>query len=320
MKDIDHLALDGRSLQLFLAVLETESVTAAAARLGITQSAVSHSLDRLRRIFDDPLFVKSGRGIVATARAEALEPAARDLLARMKDVVSAGQFDPGRISRRLVIAANDFQRDLLLPPLFRQLRRSAPELRLQIVPSGLAPVELLRKDKCDLVITAFPPRGSDILQQRLLSDEIVCFYDPQQRPPPADARQFADAEHIGVDFDGSEKGRLGMIVGAGGRRPKVAVVAPNFAGIAPFLRGSRLISCLPRLMRLGQMRGFAWAPLPEPIEPVSFYVAWHLRERDSAINHWIRKQLFEIAANLSGRPSTERRKTASPEPASIDQG
>ena len=85
MNDFDHLDLDGRSLRLFLAVLEHGSVTAAAGELGLTQSAVSHALARLRAILRDPLFVKSGRGIVATAHAEALAPQARALLTRMEE-------------------------------------------------------------------------------------------------------------------------------------------------------------------------------------------------------------------------------------------
>ena len=71
MNDFDWYALDARLLRLLVAVAQTGSVTAAAQRLGVTQSAVSHQLDRLRAIVGDPLFVKSGRGIVATASTEA---------------------------------------------------------------------------------------------------------------------------------------------------------------------------------------------------------------------------------------------------------
>jgi len=77
------LDLDGHLLQLLLAVVEAGSVTGAAQRLGVTQSAVSHLLDKLRTITGDPLFVKSGRGIVATARAEELAAQARGIIARL---------------------------------------------------------------------------------------------------------------------------------------------------------------------------------------------------------------------------------------------
>ena len=83
MRKFDHSDLDGHLLQLLIAILETGSITRAAQRLGVTQSAVSHLLNKLRTITGDALFVKSGRGIVATARAEALVLEARKLLTSM---------------------------------------------------------------------------------------------------------------------------------------------------------------------------------------------------------------------------------------------
>src|SRR3990172_2614702 len=118
MKKIDQLALDGHALRLFLAVLNEGSVTAAAARLGLTQSAVSHALQKLRDIDGDPLFVKSGRGIIATAHARSLAQQARALLDAMKVFASGASFDASTARLAFTIAANDFQRVLLLPPLF----------------------------------------------------------------------------------------------------------------------------------------------------------------------------------------------------------
>jgi hypothetical protein len=69
MSGIDHLRLDGNLLQFFVAVMETGSISNAAERLNLSQSAVSHQVEKLRAIVGDPLLVKSGRGIVATARA-----------------------------------------------------------------------------------------------------------------------------------------------------------------------------------------------------------------------------------------------------------
>ena len=84
MSDLDWSDLDARLLRLLVAVVETGSVTGAAHRLGVTQSAVSHLVGKLKRIVGDALFVKSGRGIVATARAEALAIRARDLLRELE--------------------------------------------------------------------------------------------------------------------------------------------------------------------------------------------------------------------------------------------
>jgi DNA-binding transcriptional LysR family regulator len=81
---LDHRDLDGRLLELLVAVFEEGSITRAAARLGVTQSAVSHLLDKLRGITGDALFVKSGRGIVATVRAEVLAGQAREVLDQLR--------------------------------------------------------------------------------------------------------------------------------------------------------------------------------------------------------------------------------------------
>ena len=139
MSRFDGSDLDGRLLQLLLAVLETGSITAAAARLGVTQSAVSHLLDKLRAITGDPLFVKRGRGIVPTAHAEGLAAPARELLRQMGQFAQGAAFDPARWHADLTIAANDFQRDLLPPPLAARLRGAASRRRSTMPSAGPPP-------------------------------------------------------------------------------------------------------------------------------------------------------------------------------------
>ena len=90
----DWSELDAGLLQMLVAVLDSGSITAAAERLGVTQSAVSHLLNKLRGITGDALFVKSGRGVVATARAEALGVQARELLRDLERFARSGSFEP----------------------------------------------------------------------------------------------------------------------------------------------------------------------------------------------------------------------------------
>ncbi len=113
MSQPDHLDLDGRLLQLLVTVLDTGSVTAAAQRLGVTQSAVSHGLERLRAIVGDALFVKAGRGIAPTERARALGIQARELLAGLQRLAEPERFDPASLRGEITIAANDLQCHLL---------------------------------------------------------------------------------------------------------------------------------------------------------------------------------------------------------------
>ena len=200
MNDFDHYDLDGHALRLFLAVLDTGSVTGAADELSVTQSAVSHALQKLRAIVRDPLFVKSGRGIVATAHAQSLAPRARDLLANMQDFSRGAHFHPATADLSLVIAANDLQRDLLLPGFSLALEGAVRRLSLRIVPSDAPTADILRDGTCDLLITPFPPEGADILQRNLFRDEYVCFYDPACRAPPASKAEYLAARHVTVVY------------------------------------------------------------------------------------------------------------------------
>ncbi len=168
MNDFDEFRLDTHALRLLVAVVDAGSITGAAVQLGITQSGVSHQLDKLRRLTGDPLFVKNGRGIVATARALRLADEARDLLQRLHGFAHLGAFDPLRWQASLTVAANDLQRDVLLPPLLARLRTQAPGVTLRVVPSNVPSVDMLRSGQCDLVISPRPPDGSDIVQKRLL--------------------------------------------------------------------------------------------------------------------------------------------------------
>ncbi|WP_300300269.1 LysR family transcriptional regulator [Ferrovibrio sp.] len=301
MSKFDHLALDGHSLQLFLAVLEEGSVTAAAARLGLTQSAVSHSLQKLREIARDPLFVKSGRGIIATGHAHALAEQARRLLDDMQAFSSGAQFEPASADLDLTIAANDFQRDLLLPTLLRQLEAATRSVRLRAIPSQLPSAEMLRENRCELLISPVPPAGTDMLQKRLLSDRYVCYYDAAMRSPPRRADDYLQARHVTVVYSDNERLQFDKRLLAAGHRREVAVSVPNFSGVPAFLRGTPMLASLPSLLRDGLMRDFAQVPIPLPeiyqqgVGDLPMYMVWHRRVQNDPAHIWLRAQVERAA-------------------------
>lgn len=247
MSKIDHLALDGHALRLFLAVLEEGSVTGAATRLGVTQSAVSHNIRKLRRVLNDPLFVKSGRGIVATAHALSLREPARALLDAMKGFAQGADFDPAGANLSLVIAANDFQRDLLLPTLFRRLDQAVRQITLRVIPSDLPTPDMLREGRCDLLISPFPPGGGDIVQKRLLVDRYVALYDPRRRGPARTRKEYESARHVTVVYPDNERLGFDKRLSECGIRRDIAVSVPSFAGVPAFLRDTDMLATLPRL-------------------------------------------------------------------------
>jgi DNA-binding transcriptional LysR family regulator len=302
MSQFDHLDLDGHALRLFLAVLEEGSVSGAAGRLGVTQSAVSHALIKLRTILKDPLFVKSGRGIVATAHAQALAEPARRLVAGLKEFAASQAFDARTTALSLTVAANDLQRDLVLPGLLASLERTFASVRLRVVPSDQPTPDMLREERCDLVISPFPPEGVDILQKRLFAAEYVCFYDAAARARPSAADYFA-ADHVTVVYTTRVGLSFDRAMEAAGHRRRFVVAVPNFAGVPAFLRGSRRLATLPSGLAASVMRGFDSCPLPVRVEGESFamFMAWHRRHALDPAHGLVREKLAREAIKLGRR-------------------
>lgn len=314
MSKIDHLDIDGHVLALFLAVLEEGSVTSAARRLGVTQSAVSHGLQKLRRVIHDPLFAKSGRGIVATAHAHALAADARALLDAMKAFGSGASFDPAAAQLSITIAANDFQRDLLLPGLVRRVTAAVKSFTLRVIPSQSPSPAMLRDNRCDLLITPVPPVGIDIVQKRLLQDHYVCFYDPAVRPPPATRAQYLAARHVTVVYTDNERLDFDRRLGASGVVRDIAISVPDFTAVPAFLRGSDLLASMPSLLDRQLMRDFASVRIPlaagaGAMTALPMYMVWHQRFQKDPAHSWLRAQLeTSVAAGVSSKAGAAARR------------
>lgn len=295
MKEIDFLALDGKSLRTFLVVLEELSVSKAAERLGVTQSAVSHILDKLRLALGDPLFVRSGRNITATERAISLHEPVRAVLDELKALTSQRVFDPLMGSLEFTIAANDFQRDLIFPSLIRELRSEGVDITFNFIPSGHPTTDLLRQGHCQLLITPFPPDGPDIFQKRLFDDEERCFYDAKVRNAPKSKADFMTADYIDVPF--KDAARVVKNVSQGNRiKPKITV--PNFSDTAVYLKNSDMLTFQLSLMSRTHFQPFASVAIPVGGMSLTMYMAWHKREHIDPASQWLRKKIEARIAHI----------------------
>lgn len=303
MRNFDWSDLDARLLLLLVAVVETGSITGAAQRLGVTQSAVSHLLDKLRGITGEALFVKSGRGIAATARAEELAAQARELLRQLQQFAQSAEFDPGRWRTTLTIAANDFQRDLLLPALAARLRQAAPGVALRIIPSAVPRLDMLRSDDCQLVISPRPPEGGDIVQKRLFEDRYRVFYDPAVREAPRTAADYLAANHATVVYEPRRSLDLDQHLAARGVARRFTVMVPSFGALPAFVRGTALLATAPGLLARHALQGLASCPPPVACPGMPMYAIWHVRYQQDAAHRWLRGELDAVVAPaLAGTP------------------
>lgn len=297
MRKIDFYQLDGQILRTFLVILEESSVSLAAERLEVTQSAVSHTLAKLRAILGDPLFVRSGQGLTPTETALSLKAPAQEVLDRLQALTDQRPFDPRSESMRFVVAANDMQRDLIFPKLARDARRDGIDVSLELKPSGIPSVGLLRDARCDLILTPLPPDAPDLIQLKLFSGEMKCFYDASQTEPPGSVEDYLAAEHVTVQFalggasnDVLKSPDLPYI-------PKPKITVSNFAGITQFVLGTELLSTEVEFMQLSSLSELAMAPLPFATERINIFMVWHRRSNNDPAHKWLRDRVKQIGQN-----------------------
>lgn len=291
MKNFDYLALDGQTILTFLTVLREQSVSAAADRLGVTQSAVSHTLTKLRHVLGDALFVRQGRGISPTKRAYELRQPMEAVLDQLKGMTHERSFDPRAETITFTVAANDHQRRLLFPELFRSARVKGVDLRLHFVDSGVPSVELLNQGRCQLIVTPFPPDAPKAIQTRLFQDEVVCFFDRRHRVAPTSWPELIACDRVDVQF---HDGRNSLATMPPNRveklNPAVCTVS-NFVGLSEFILGTDLITIQSKLLGQTFLSDLDYVSLPFPVRRLQMYMVWHRRDHTDPAHRWLRDQV-----------------------------
>src|SRR5579885_244822 len=155
MNTMHTAGIDLNLLRVLDVLLEERSATRAGARLGLTQSAVSHALNRLRYVLGDELFVRGPEGMQPTERAAEIAPRLRDGLAQLQLALTPSEFVPARTDRRFTITCTEYAGAVLIPALVARLRSEAPLAALTILPSNLVVAETLRAGRADLAIVSF---------------------------------------------------------------------------------------------------------------------------------------------------------------------
>lgn len=288
------------------ALLEESHVGRAAERLRVGQPAMSATLARLRSTFDDPLFVKEGRGVRPTPFAESLKAPVRAVLAQVESIVSAGStFDPSADERSFTIVASDYVALILLRPLIERLGNLAPNVQIHVRPVEPGSLGALSRGLADLVIM---PR--ELLPQRLTDPWEALFEDRFVCVVAADA-------DVGESITPDEFSRLPYLVSSSSVSElssivesrlddaaivrKVEMVSNSFV-MAPFLLpGTRLITVIQEKLAtalMGDKRSFRTLPTPVPLDSISELMLWPPRLTPDLGHEWLRKQLREIAALL----------------------
>jgi len=307
MEYMHAIELAGADLNLLvvLAVLLDEgSVTRTAARLGRTQSAVSHALDRLREVFGDPLFVRSGQRMVATPRAESLRAPVSDVTARLSDLLlGAPTFDAARAEHRFTITASDYLQVVLIPPLVRRLRSEAPGVTLEVQGPKSRLLERLSRGEFDFALAVTLGDNTSLYSQKLFTDRFVCLVsaDPKAPRPKLDLPTYLRLPHALIAPLGGTTGYVDHALALGGHSRKVAVTIPDFMVAPRVVRGTDLVLTLPeRVAHLFAGDGLRMLDPPLSLPSISGHLVWHERVSRDAPSLWFRKLVEQVCHDLDG--------------------
>lgn len=298
MRKIDYLGLDGNALTTFMIVLEEMSVSRAAERLGVTQSAVSHTLDKLRVIFDDPLFVREGRGIESTARARDLRASVENVLDDLKSLTDHRKFDPLLEQMEFTIAANDFPIQLIFPKLLKELSGESIHPRVRFIPAGIPTASLLHASRYRMLISPTPPDDPDLEKVSLLQAKMVVFYDSRFRKPPRTWKQFAESRYVEVRFSDTESSLMALPSINISKINPPTISVPNFSSLTPMIKGTDRITTQLAFMKLGLLKDLDSAPLPFKTETLDLFLIWHRREHEDPAHRWFRQKIIETVKTI----------------------
>src|SRR5437763_48408 len=289
--------LDLNLLRVFDAVLQQRSVTAAAARLGLTQPAVSNALARLRALFGDALFVRTPAGMEATPLARGVAEPVRQALALLDSALAHGPgFDPGSATRAFRFYMSDLGQIEFLPPLIERAQRAAPGVRLEAVALEVEDIaDALASGALDLAVGFLPGLGPPVRRRALFRDPYRCLMRADHPIKALTKRKFLGASHALVTYRGGHRVVEEALERAGVAR-RIALRLPHFTVVPMVLERTDLICTLPaRVAHVFERRGkLKSLPPPVAIPVAEVAVHWHERFEADQGNRWLREQVIEL--------------------------
>lgn len=303
-------AVDGLDLNLLIALdalLMEESVTGAARRLGLSTSAMSRTLDRLRSATGDPLLVRAGRGLVATPRAAALRARVPALVSDARAVLrpAVDPLDTAALDATFTIRASEGFMDVIAPLLAAEIMEAAPCVRLRFVPKPDKNLRHLREGRIDLEVGAYGELAPEVRTRLLFRDRFVGVArsgHPLLAGGEPTPEGFASCSHVATSHRGEFSGPVDDSLEELGLRRKVALVVPGFPAALRIARSTSLVAVVPR-SSLGvapsgdlaaasaAVSGLDSFDLPFRLPEIAVSAMWHPRMDADPAHRWLRSRV-----------------------------
>ncbi|HVC50671.1 MAG TPA: LysR family transcriptional regulator [Stellaceae bacterium] len=323
MTEIHIGDLDLNLLRVFDTLIEVRSVTRAGERLGLSQSAISHALNRLRYVLKDELFVRGPDGMQATARAADMAPRLRQGLLQLELALAPAEFVALKTERRFTFTCTEYAGAVVLPGLIARLRAEAPRAEVRVLPSNLGVAESLRAGRADLAIGSYRRIPEWAAAEALLTDSRVWVVNARH---PATREQMtlerlAELPHLVISATGEDERAIdgyvaenglermvtrndaGIVQGllaARGLNRTVAVTTPHFLAALVAISHSDIAALLPRRLAdtFADRFGLKLIEPPYPSPSFELMSIWQRDVGEQPAVAWVRRILREVAANL----------------------
>jgi LysR family transcriptional regulator, mexEF-oprN operon transcriptional activator len=312
MSSIDHFNLWSFDLNLlvaFDALMRERSVTKAATRLKIQQSAMSHNLGTLRMLLDDELFVRVGYVMKPTPRALALSVTISEILEQAQQaIMSRETFHPEAEQRTFSIGFSSELEVLLMPVLTAKVQASAPGIKLLARPAPPDRVHRLLDDGAiDLGIGCFGEGGDRHRRRLLFEQSLMCCFNPRllDLALPIRREVYLAQRHALISQNASIRGCLDNALHAAGVELNVAMAAPEFLTVLGTVMHTPVLATLPArvVSRYATMLGLATSPVPLDLEVMPIAMVWTAHADRDPASEWLRQQVEPLLADFDDVPT-----------------
>lgn len=296
--------LDIGLIRAFVAIYDTGSVTLAAERLFLTQPTVSHSLSRLREVLNDRLFVRDGRYMTPTLRADECYLQFCQILRQIDEVVSRGQgFDPALSDRRFRIAMSDIATLAFLPSLMEVLHQRAPNVEVEVVQPQIEDIpDYLATGKIDVAIGNLPTVSRITPSSLLMRERYVCLMSEAHSTigNTLSEEQFLAARHANVSSELTGHMHLEQALREAGAKRRISFQIKQFTVIPYLIRSTDYLAVIPSQVSKVFVAhgGLKELPLPVKIPEIEVRLHWDEAQGRNAPQKWFCDVIQEALGHL----------------------
>ncbi|MGL1111573.1 LysR family transcriptional regulator [Vibrio vulnificus] len=284
-------------IPIFVAIFEEQNLSKAAARLDISQPAVSKALARLRDIYDEPLFHRSPSGVEPTSFAVDIYPAMLTAFKNFTSTLSASSEFEAKVSNRIFsIACVSVASYELMPQLLKQIRQHAPNISLEVHPLFTEDYESdLRSQRYDLIIDMAPRGWTTLKVEPIFSERlmVVCCADHPRIADACSVAQFLAEEHVVVSRWHARKSLMSAEDIADLAQRKIVYRASGALEMLPVIHGSEYIGMLPEstINAFAGTYNIKAVSLPFDHDVYDLCAIWHPSRSSESAHQWLRNQL-----------------------------